>query len=176
MTSSLVAAALSGTGWCVFPERDAALIQGGQLLLDHVAYAWGGGLRPAMNLVRFMDLPPDLVAAIEALPAAALPPYFDFLAGLMRRVSPLTHDARLCVLGGCNSGAATATLPASSSVRARCSKCVCVKSLCMNTLQTYLCPSQLFIVFIQGVTTCKIRNVVMTARHQPMPVLFHLQG
>lgn len=66
-------------------ECDAALAQAGLLQLDHVTYAWGRGLGPAMNLLRFMDLPADLVAAIEALPAAALPQYFDFLASLMRR-------------------------------------------------------------------------------------------
>ena len=55
--------------------------------LHYVVCCWGCVEGPAAPLLRYMDVSAPLLAALEALPPQALPPYFRYLASLVHMVS-----------------------------------------------------------------------------------------
>ena len=62
--------------------------------LHYVVCCWGCVEGPAAPLLRYMDVSAPLLAALEALPPQALPPYFRYLASLVHMVScaePVLH-------------------------------------------------------------------------------------
>lgn len=55
--------------------------------LHYVLCCWGCIEGPAAPLLRYMDVSGPLLAALEALPPQALPPYFRYLASLVHMVT-----------------------------------------------------------------------------------------
>ena len=55
--------------------------------LHYVVCCWGCVEGPAAPLLRYMDVSGPLLAALEDMPAQALPPYFRYLASLVHMVT-----------------------------------------------------------------------------------------
>jgi hypothetical protein len=55
--------------------------------LHYVLCCWGCVEGPAAPLLRYMHVSGPLLAALDALPPQALPPYFHYLASLVHMVT-----------------------------------------------------------------------------------------